>query len=272
MSPQNTVKTFILPSDGMGPRQCSDRFAVSLPKGRYCVADGVTNSYCGGIFAGLVCQDFISEKEPSSSWRDGLETEKGRKEVLTTIFEEDCAELEKSLSPSEAQWLRRMKSRHVHGATTLAGISICGKFIHYSVTGDSCLWIKKDSGEVLCIPGVESFTDRTEALTSDWSSEFGTLSGALPLEKGFVILATDALSAWIKRMMNSGEDPFSMLYSLPDQKSFAHFVEDLRAGKGSEPLGDDDVCAIILKIVDPEGEFTLLGEPFTGRLDALLEE
>ena len=63
-----------------------------------------------------------------------------------------------------------------------------------------------------------------------------------------------------------------MLYSIPDQESFAIFIRDIRDGKGSEPLGDDDVCAIIMKIGDPEGDFALLSDPFTERLDALLEE
>ena len=269
---KNTVRTFILPSEGMGPRQCSDRFAVSLPKGRYCVADGVSNSYCGSIMAGLMCLDFLSEKAPASSWREGLETEPGRKEVLSALFEEDCAFLLGSLPPSEREWLQRMKKRFRHGATTLAGISVEGPRIHYSVSGDSCLWVRKTSGETLCIPMVESFSDRTEALTSDWTTEVGTLSGTLPLEKGYIVLATDALSAWIKGMNDLGEDPFGILASIPDQESFARFAKRQRDGLGKVTLHDDDVCAVILTVEDPEGEFVLEGEPFTGRLDALLEE
>ena len=137
MTAKNTVKTFILPSDGMELRQCSDRFAVSLKRGRYCVADGVTNSFCGGILAGCMCLDFISEKDPASSWRDGLETEPGRKEILSDLFEEACDGLEKTLPASELKWLQRMKRLHCHGATTLAGISFVNGQLHYSVTGDS---------------------------------------------------------------------------------------------------------------------------------------
>ncbi|MBQ9711683.1 MAG: hypothetical protein IJV54_05290, partial [Bacteroidales bacterium] len=65
---------------------------------------------------------------------------------------------------------------------------------------------------------------------------------------------------------------FGILSSIPDQESFASFVKDQRDGLGKVTLHDDDVCAVILEVEDPEGEFVLEGEPFTGRLDALLEE
>ena len=198
----NTVRTFVSPSEGMEMRCCSDRLAVEAAKGRFAVADGVSSSHLPGLWAGLLCLDFVTERDPADRWLAGLDAE--RRTVLRQLWEEDCGEMESNADAAGARRLRRTRSLYGHGASTLAGITVVGGELSYCIVGDTCLWVRDASGRTSCIPSGVLFSSLTDALSSDWDTHPEPVTGRMPLARGVLVLATDALSDWIGRMEADG--------------------------------------------------------------------
>lgn len=245
----NTVSAFLCPSHGMGLSSCSDRLAVSSSCGRFCVADGVSGSHLGGLWAGLLCLDFVTEKAPATQWAQDVDDE--RKCVLTELWEEDCEEMESSCPQEHLRRLLRTRAYYGHGASTMAGVTMSDGLLHYSIIGDSCLWLKNMDGEVRCLPAGIDITDISEAVTSDWCFFPSPDRGSIPLEDGSVIvLATDALSDWIGRLTSAGVDAIGMLAGLESKEDFLALVACYRDAPEAQRLKDDDVGVIIIRMDD----------------------
>lgn len=244
----NTVKTFLCPSEGMPARFCADRLAVSPVKGRFCIADGVSGSHLGGAWAWLLCQDFISETSPATEWAKEINEE--RKVVLSELWNDECNEMERNSTPDSLRRLKRTRSYYGHGASTLTGITISEGRLYYSIIGDSCLWLKSRAGGLKCLPEGINITNIADAVTSDWKSFPSPDKGDLPLEDGFIVLATDALSEWIAKMNDSGKDGIAILAGLESEDDFVEMIRKYRNAPEPERLKDDDVGVIIINIQD----------------------
>ncbi len=265
----NTVRTFVSPSEGMEMRCCSDRLAVEAVKGRFAVADGVSSSHLPGQWAGLLCLDFITERDPADRWAEGLDAE--RRTVLRQLWEEDCDEMESEADTAGARRLRRTRSFYGHGASTLAGVTIDGGELAYCIVGDSCLWVREASGRTSCLPSGIFFTSITDALSSDWDTRPMPVTGRMTLVRGVLVLATDALSDWIGRMEADGRDAIGMLVELRSRDEFEALVRRYRAADGPERLNDDDVSVVVIRIDDPGSDtFEVTRFDPVGRLDAPL--
>lgn len=266
----NTVRTFVSPSEGMEMRCCSDRLAVEAAKGRFAVADGVSSSHLPGLWAGLLCLDFVTERDPADRWLPGLDAE--RRTVLHQLWEEDCGEMESNADAAGARRLRRTRSFYGHGASTLAGITVVGGELSYCIVGDTCLWVRDASGRTSCIPSGVLFSSLTDALSSDWDTHPEPVTGRMPLARGVLVLATDALSDWIGRMEADGRDAIGMLEGLGSREEFDDLVRRYRRMEsGPGHLNDDDVSAVVIRIDDPgSGAFEVTRFDPVGRLDAPL--
>lgn len=267
----NTVRTFVSPSEGMDMGCCSDRLAVEAAKGRFVVADGVSSSHLPGLWAGLLCLDFITEREPADRWAAGLDAE--RRTVLHQLWEEDCDETELNADAAGARRLRRTRSFYGHGASTLAGVTIDGRELAYCIVGDTCLWMRGADERTSCLPSGIVFTSLTDALSSDWDTHPEPVTGRKPLTKGVLVLATDALSDWIGRMEADGRDAIGMLEGLGSRDEFEDLVRRYRMESGTGHLNDDDVSAVVIRIDDPGSDsFEVTRFDPVGRLDAPLAD
>lgn len=227
-------REFHVPKDYETPQYYEDAAAVNAEAGRVAIADGVSSAVFSGAWAEILTRSVVAmPPNVRDSAQFGVWLAERRKEWAAGIN-----------VPSLSYHLL-MKLRQVGGGfSTLSWIEVqrdegaIGKdheyVVHGQGVGDSCVFHVRD-GQVLCkwpmrdsaefeedpisIGSVNAQRDQAlEFQTFEWKCRAGDL----------LVLATDAVSAWIYRMLESGEAiNLSDLSQLPD-RDLAEYLTALR--------------------------------------------
>lgn len=256
-----------------------DAFAADIEKGRFAVADGVTNgSFMSKQFAQRVaenfvglrldpCEYFLRRSRMAGSGAGSAASSPVTEEVVSTAFE---SKLRNSWrSEVERVWLGRAsafqraqwESGELASHATLAGVCLktapdATLELRFLLVGDCFLFI--------CVPGKVARvltgsrpdgTGRTSTarVASHDAAEViaDHAAGAIPLgeEHGFLILATDYIGVRLARAIEAAGGQWlgvvSDLRRLRNQGDFALWVEMLRrADQRNEPADDATVALV----------------------------
>ena len=150
----------------------------------------------------------------------------------------------------------------------VAGLTVNDNVFSWQVLGESCLFIWPEDGRLRCFCSMTvrispewlldvDFDNHPSQIHSDGKVYGEWTKGKRTVTSGWIVLATDAVSAWFVNQHNEGNNPITQLWALNDNDEFERFVEnEYRAGR----LKSDDESVIILNI-GPVSENSELSEP-----------
>ncbi|MCA0375530.1 MAG: protein phosphatase 2C domain-containing protein [Gemmatimonadetes bacterium] len=239
--------SLLLPKDGLHPHECEDAIGIRSDLGRFCVADGATESFDSRTWARLLTKHW--------SQCNGL------------------------TQPHELQsWWKRLGERHTRRwserplpwyAEEKAAVGAFATFLGFEVAetteqgfrwqavalGDSCLVQLRGGEIVLSFPldEADEFGSHPQLLPSKPSlqaaveGEVRCVSGTARSGDAFLLL-TDALAAWMLRYSKSEPEltqNFLRLLESASPESLADLVSNERR---SRRLRNDDVAAVLLRL------------------------
>lgn len=244
------IKSFILPYWGASFEAFEDRIAINTDVNRFALADGVSQSYMSGLWAETLVESFVDSNLLPEDWDSLL-----KNEAFNELFDKWCKKEKDKLAQSDdvlACSYKRSEKRYSHTAySTLAGCWLDGDVMHYSVIGDSCIFVTDQKKILQTISTVQDigFTDLTSAISSSGQTEGVMAKGVVRLTPGIIFLMSDALSDWFLGQEDISE-AINALWTINSHAEFSLFVERLLS---SYSIHNDDFSIIMLKIVQGEG-------------------
>ena len=245
------IKAFILHKEG-DLSMCEDSYAISLSSGRFAIADGLSNSNHPEFTAQLLCRKFVDGALDINDWDNAFPVV-----LLNDVHPywiKAVDEYESTLSGRKLGHAQVRRETLPAGASPFLGIdvdpvkgSVRGRYL-----GDSTLFtISEGTWNVICSNNLDGqsesevlYDNHPSCVTAD-----GVLYGKwneidIPLEKGFMILATDGAAEWIQSELQNGNPVADQLWALDDHDTFVDLVAAAREHQKME----DDITLIILKI------------------------
>lgn len=247
------IKCFLKPHPDYNYDNCEDRLAINPSAARFAVADGMTESYLSHLFAELLVNDYINEKNVKTEQISILTNENiGHKWKESVHFVENSVE-----GTVYETRLKRKKRLCDYAASTFAGISIHGDTFDYLVIGDSCLFVlDKDYKLRFVFPDVveNGFNNHPSCITSEGEIKGDFLSGTLPIQPGYIFLSTDAISKWFLEHISDQDSSGKRIWGLSShEEMFDYFQSEYELGH----LRGDDVAIIAIHVIE-EPKFDVL--------------
>jgi serine/threonine protein phosphatase PrpC/FtsZ-binding cell division protein ZapB len=233
---------FYAPKPGEDLKSCQDKVAVSQDAKVVAVADGVTASFQGGLWAECVVTSFAENPPLTAEDYGWFEKAQQQWKRVVANLEKRCGNA--SITKSRIQGLEP-------GSTTLVAVRLeqkDGKFqLEISTCGDACALVCRNGGVALSVPldRADKFTNTPQSISSNTPPK--TLSRLLRRQSfelqsdDTVILATDAMAQFLLSM---GEKTLQRCHQLNNENEFRQFV--LRERNGSSKILNDDVTLVRL--------------------------
>ena len=235
------VQACALPKAGNRPEEYEDAWATDLAMGRLAVADGASDSFESRIWAHALAEAFVRAPPPT----DG---------VLAWLAE-PAQVWREHIHWDQLTWYAAEKARR--GAfATLLGLTIdagadAAVTWHALALGDACLLHVCGAALLTAFPLTASadFGNAPPLLATrpEYSrrslEELQTARGTLATGD-LLLLATDAMAAWLLHEIEADRHPWAALVGL-DEAGFAALVDRLRA-EGA--LRNDDVTLLIVGV------------------------
>lgn len=249
------VKTFL--TSKVGGAECSqDKLCMNFSKGRFAVADGVTNSYHPEVIARALCQSFVKGKFPIEQWPQQFKDCVHKQ--IARIWEKDVAAYEKKLSGRRLLQEKSIREFLPAGASTLAGVAINAdkQTAYYQIIGDSTLFVfdKEAKFRSFCTNERKQrgdgssyviYDNHPQCIVADGRLMGDWLSGEVTLpNEGYIVLMTDAASEWLQEKSIDNPETIRNLWEIENNQAFEAFVNNCRE---QEQKMEDDVAVIILK-------------------------
>lgn len=244
------IKSFLDHKRGVSYWDGADRSAMNLERGRFAVADGVSQSFLPNLWAEILCDSFVnSDAEAEEDWIGNYS--KSQLAADCQLWRERSEETLKNANDDEAFLLQLSKDEYKYAGSTLAGIVIKGHSLFYNVLGDSCLFVfdkeKKKLASYSTINEQEGFTTAPDYFFSAGKVVGQWKHGSIPLKPGYVMLMTDALSEWLTKEYAENPALLEQLWALDSHEAFMELVENARE---TDAMKDDDVALMMLQIED----------------------
>lgn len=245
------TKAFILHKEGDW-RLCEDSFALSLPNGRFAVADGLSNSYHPEYIAQLLCHKFAAGAIDMDDWDRNFPSLLLNE--IHPLWKEKVDEYESTLSGRKLSHAQIRREALPAGASTFLGIEVDREhaLVRCVYLGDSSLFLISDNEwKVFCSNNAGSpcetdvvYDNNPSCVTADGIMYGKWTRVEFPLQKGYLVLATDGCAEWIQTEFQEGNAPVQQLWELEDHDAFVELVTSARARQKME----DDIAVIILKV------------------------
>ncbi len=247
------------------PIASEDACVLSTDETRLALCDGASGSSLSRPWAALLAQQWI--KDPfysvdANSLLQWLQEPRQRWFAWVQEIWRPSLDQRNNLTgnrPLAPDRVRRMLEQGA--ASTFLGIVLSPqtKTLRFASLGDTCFFIFRHDKATstwkcrLSIPfnSTASFSDRPPLLSSKLEDN---VAAALPYfrceEKPFkngdiLLMATDALAQWLLDQLEQGQTEWFMLLSLPDQRTFAAFVDEQRQ---NNQLQDDDTTLLVVQL------------------------
>jgi hypothetical protein len=245
------VKSFITHKRGETDNDIQDSIDYDLARGRFALSDGVTNSFLPDVLSKMLTQAFVNDEDNASFPPDYLPQRfKEQRDQYMDALDED------------ARMLQEMVEEEFHiAAATFVGLTLKDNVFSWQVLGDSCLFILPEDGHLRCFCSMPvnispewklkvDFGNRPRQIHSDGVVVGEWTNGKRTILKGWVVLASDALSDWLIKQHNLGNNPIDTLWNLNDNSDFENYVEQEYQ---TQRLKSDDESVIIIKIDEEAG-------------------
>lgn len=246
-------KAFVLQKDGE-PFTCQDRIGIDLQKGRFSVADGVSNSFHPEIAAEAVTRAFITAECDITEWENHFIDVASLQ--ISDEWNREVNEIESELDDFDSEHEKLQRQYLPSGASTFAGIEINNVLhqIAFQIAGDSCLFILNENNplQTYCSNPFEQrgdiryclFNNHTSAVAvGKYPEELEWISGRTSIAKGYVMLMTDGAAKWFQDAVITDKDVADQLWNLSSHQAFVDFVMSCRQQRQM----DDDIAIIMLK-------------------------
>ena len=253
------IKSFILSKEPES-NVCQDSLSVNLKRGRFAVADGVTNSNHPEIIARLLSEAFVVEEIAIEDWPTVFE-EKALEKICKDWKEEEES-IFSSLTGRKRSQAQLRRDYYSPGASTLAGIEIDKdkKALRFLILGDSTLFVIGSDGTYFAVNSDANCSKR--GLLLPFNNTPGTVvangkvngqwvSGQCNLQEGYIALMTDGCANWFQETYANDTSIIEKLWELKDNGEFAVFVEGVWA---QQPKYEDDWALILIKLGKEEYE------------------
>lgn len=244
----NMLKHFITHKRGETNADIQDSLSYDVSSGRYAISDGVTQSFLPQLWSKLLVEHFVSSSfsrfDISASLLEDFEKEK--KKFVSNLNDEQKFLVE--LAEEEFQ----------HAAATFAGVIVENKKVSWQVIGDSCVFIIPSSDKIQCICSkpceIDSqghiqikFDNHPDYIVSDGTIKGNFQEGCITMEKGWILMMTDALSDWFIMQYNAGNNPLNKLLEIESPDEFEIFINnEYHAGR----IKSDDTSMLLFNICD----------------------
>lgn len=231
-----------------------DSIGVDEQTQRFAISDGVTNSFIPQVLSKILTNAFVSSGIagfPPPNLHELFTIERGA--YLNSLDEDQ-------------RFLQEMvEEEFKDAAATFVGVEISDNLIKWIVIGDSCLFILPDNGSLSCYCSNESHADNENKIhvvfdshpariLSNGQTKGRIVQGKLEFAPCWIILASDAMSAWIVEAYNNKRNPASLLSELSDNEDFERFVDkEYKEGR----LKSDDESVVLVRLNGQQG----LNEP-----------
>ncbi len=245
------VKSFITHKRGETDNDIQDSIDYDLARGRFALSDGVTNSFLPDVLSKMLTHAFVNDEDNASFPPDYLPQRfKEQRDQYMDALDED------------ARMLQEMVEEEFHiAAATFVGLTLKDNVFSWQVLGDSCLFILPEDGHLRCFCSMPvnispewklkvDFGNRPRQIHSDGVVVGEWTNGKRTILKGWVVLASDALSDWLIKQHNLGNNPIGTLWNLNDNSDFENYVEQEYQ---TQRLKSDDESVIIIKIDEEAG-------------------
>lgn len=255
------IKSFIVPKD-IDSDVCQDSLAINLKRGRFVVADGVTNSNHPEIFSRLLCEAFVLEEITIQDWPTEFEEKVLQK--ASEKWKETEETLFSSLTGRKRIHAQMRRDYYSPGASTFAGIEIDkdNKVVQYQIIGDSTLFFIGSDETYFAVNSCSScnekgliipFDNTPGTIVADGKVYGKWVSGSYNLQEGYIALMTDGCANWFQEAYARDPSIIEKLWELHDNVEFTTFVANVWA---QQPKYEDDWALILIKLEKEVYEMT----------------
>lgn len=261
------VKSFMTHKRGECDTDIQDSVHYNVNLGRFALSDGVSGSFLPQLLAKQLTRDYVN----STSIVEFPDTT-----TLQMKFQQARNRYMASLTEEERTLQEMVEDEFKGGAATFIGVNIKNNLVSWQVIGDSCLFILPDEEPIQCVCSMPVATDASGRLIIKFNNKpaqihsDGTIlgewiKGSKILNSGWILLMSDAMSAWFIKQYNEGIPVQEQLFDLVDHIAFENFVErEYQVGN----LKSDDESVILVKFEEEEEEITLNEESVNNMPDA----
>ena len=266
-----TVQTFLTSKEGESREDCEDSIhpvpgsAVGDGSaGAFAIADGVTTSFFGGLWARMLTERFAECPAAvfEQPWPDWLL--RSQEQWQAAVRERAAAETANFYISNDVLSRRPASATFVGMLLDEPGADGAIPW-RAQVLGDSCLFILgKDGPRSLPLTKSAEFSNLVHAAESYANDQgfapqlYGTAPhGSEPplVEGDTVLLATDALSKWLLLRAETGQPVWGTLLGLTGQAEFEALVEQARR-EAQQPMENDDVTLGIVRFGTPHAHYS----------------
>lgn len=248
------VKAFVGHSRGIRYADGADRIGVDVQRGRFVVADGVSQSHLPNVWADILAHDFIDSEECATLWGERLEKQ------LPGLTAKWRAESDNRLAKAEEKEKRLMERtwrNFGRAASTVAGVTLNedGSLDYYQL-GDSFIFMVDVEGNLKPFANLEEFGNMPDYVDTnrDIKGKFHSGTDYL-LGAAYLVLMTDALSDWFVKAQQQDTHTIQQLWQIENHEQFWSWVE---ASRDDGSLKDDDVAMVLIKVTDAPVQERLL--------------
>lgn len=242
-----SVQRLIIPKDGNTQSECEDAIGMSVPKLRFCVADGATEGFDSRRWARLLVKHWTASTRP-------LVTSQEFDAWVPAIGER-----------FETRWhLRQLSWYAEEKAQAGAFAAFVGLAFHeiqqdlfwnVIALGDACLFVRREDRLVHSCPidDPTEFGNSPILLASKPSAQISTLgklftkSDKAQIGDRFILL-TDAIAAWYLRSFLNDRSQALLFEELLADERKEEIAELLASNKDTGALRNDDVAALHVSI------------------------
>lgn len=242
------INSFITHKRGASVNSIQDSIAIDVEKGRFALSDGVSDSVLPEIWADILTHAYISIDNIRHFPPEGLQ------QVFLSQKDTYVSTLDR-----EQRYIQKLIEKHFQtGAATFVGIELHDDVLSWQVIGDSCLFIMPHQEPLQCICSNPShfdeeghliieFNNFPNQIHSDGSMYGEWITGSRQFTKGYILMMSDAMSAWFVNQFNKGNSPLDQLNAIRNNEEFERFVEEQYQLKALE---SDDESVIIISLDD----------------------
>ncbi len=254
-APPLWVRLVRVPRTGSSLEECQDAADFDLDRHRFAIADGATESWNSGIWAQMLCADYVRLREPAPAWAAWLPDLRHAWQVAT--------DHELARDPAEMDWF--LEDRYHLGAyATFLGLYLRpdADALGFSwlalAVGDSCLFQIRNDALVVAFPLERSadFNSVPWLIGSRGGDDIPTTHGvnlAGQLVPGDRLwLMTDALACWFLGQVEKEEAPWRRLQAILDgARPIDAFQAWLGEQRASQRIRNDDTTLLAITVQSP---------------------
>lgn len=240
------MRAFQVSKAGSTADECEDAFCWDVQTGCCALADGATDSAFQRLWARLLVEAFV-RRPPSPFTEDALG------DWLLEWLPGVQKQWHDAIDWQAIPWHGLNKARQVGGQATFLGLCCLADDARWLgvAVGDCNLFHVSASGDLLHsapLAASANFGNAPMALSSInrnpslFREHLFWLEGSLRTGE-HLLLATDALAAWLLAAVEAGEQPVQRLLAVDNDAQFSGLVDELRAGKR---LRNDDTTLLVI--------------------------